>query len=233
MNVRFDMPRLERSLRRFAGEFGDTNAQAVIRWSIQVCRELAVESLPFGAKKMKETHVKAITADALRVTHIIKTATPRRTRSDRWLNTPEALNAWMDSNRGRNNRTRQLSDADKKECLYVTLKKAVAIRMKRAGIAKGGFIGAGQDIARAQTGMDRINIGRNFLSYAQKHAAFGDATKPRSGFNPSATLRNKASHTSKDYVLKKSAVDKAIGFGLRKTISWYRAAMRRVDRSNP
>lgn len=233
MKAKFDMPKLERSLKSFARDFGDTSAQAVVRWSVQTCRELAFEAQPFGAKQVRERQRKAIVADTMRVVHAVRTSTPAMRKSRRWLDTPDAVNAWMDANRGRNHRTRPLSDADKKICLFTNMKKAVAARMKKAGIAKGGFIGAGQEIARAQTGADQLQIGRNFLSYAQKQSRFGDATKPQSGFKPVATLRNNAAHSSTDYVLKRSAIDKAIGFGLRKTINWYRHAMKRLDQKKP
>lgn len=230
MKATFDMPKLERSLKRFTHDFGETSAQAVVRWSVQTCRELALEAQPFGAKQVKETQRKAIVKDAMRVVHAVKESTPAMCKGKRWLATPAAVNEWMDSNRGRHHRTRQLSDADKKICLFTTMKKAVSIRMQNAGIAKGGFLGAGQDIAKAQTGSAQIQIGRNFLSYAQKQTRFGTAAKPQSGFSPVAVLRNSAAHTSTDYVIKRSAIDKAIGWGLRKTINWYRHALKAIDR---
>jgi hypothetical protein len=229
MRATFDMPKLERSLKRFASDFGDTSAQAVIRWSVQVCRELAVDTQPFG-KSVRKKQELAIVADAYRVLFTYPRAlTSAQKRSERSLNSAQAVNSWMDANRGKNNRTRNLGKGDRKICSLATLRKAIRIRMKVAGAAKGGFLGAGQDIARAQTGGNRITIGKNFVSYAQKQTRFGDATKPQNGFNPVATLRNNASHSSKDYVLKRSRIDSAVGFGLKKTLTWYRAAIRAID----
>jgi len=230
MKATFDMPKLERSLKHFAKDFGDTSAQAVVRWGVQACREVAFEAQPFGAKQVKERQRKAIVADMMRVLYPVQSATPGMKKSRRWLATPQAVNSWIDDNRGKNHRTRELSENERKVCLFSTMKKAVTIRMKNAGIAKGGFIGAGQDIAKAQTGMDRINIGKNFLGYAQKHSRFGTSTKPQSGFSPVATLTNKASHTSKDYVITRGKIDKAIAFGLSKTVKWYQATLRALDK---
>jgi hypothetical protein len=104
------------------------------------------------------------------------------------------------------------------------LKKALTIRFKKAGMAKGGWLGAGQTIARAQTGQGRINIGRNFLGYAQKHERFGTAKKPLNPFKPTTELRNAVRHTASPDVVSPVAKQKATAWGLTKTIQWYRKA---------
>lgn len=241
------MVKLEKSLKRYAKEFGETSAQAVIRWSVQVARELAFETQPFGVRQVRKRQASAMLADAYKV--II--AADKLTRSgsgwtvtttqgkhfhatsDRFLGTAVAVNAWIEQHRtGKGKRCRRLATADKRICTAKVLKQALTIRMKKAGIAKGGFIGAGQEIAKAQRGENKIMIGRNFLSYAQKHSDFGSATKPANGFSPQAKLTNRAAHTSSDYVIKPSAMTKAIQFGLSKTIKWYRATLRKIDRAN-
>lgn len=225
------MPKLERSLKRFASDFGDTNAQAVVRWSVQTCRELAFETQPFGKRNPRKTQELSIVADAYRVVFTYRgSLTSAQKKSRRAITSADQLLGWMDTNRGKNNRTRNLPKGERKICSLATLRKAVRIRMKNAGIAKGGFIGAGKAIARAQTGDGKISIGRNLFGYAQKHTSFGDATRPRSGFNPSATLKNKASHTAKEYVISKGKIDKAVSFGLSKTVKWYAKTLRSLDR---
>ena len=229
IRAEIDRQRLERSLRDFARRFGDTSAHAVARWGVQVCREMAFETQPYGAKQVKKKQEGAIFADALKVVHAVQNL-PRNNRGDRYLHDPEAVCEWMDANRGEGRRTKRLGPAERKITTIKILKQAVKLKMAKAGIAKGGFIGAGQEIAKAQRGADRINIGRNFLSYAHKHAEeFGDAVKPRPGFTPTAILKNKAAHTSLDYVLKRTASAKAIEFGLKKTIKWYASAIRRMN----
>jgi len=230
MKATFDMPKLERSLRHFAKDFGDSSAQAVTRWGVQVCRELAIDTQPFG-KSVRKKQELAIVADAYRVVFTYPAALTRsQKKSERALNSAESVISWMDQNRGKNNRTRNLPKGDRKICSLTTLRKAIRIRMKKAGMAKGGWLGAGQEIARAQTGSAKITIGKNFISYAQKQTSFGDATKPTPGMNPIATLRNKSSHSSDDYVLKRGQIDRAIGFGLKKTLTWYRQAIKAIDR---
>ena len=102
------------------------------------------------------------------------------------------------------------------------------LRFQRAGMAKGGFIGAGVAIARHQRGANRLAIGRNFLGYAQRHAEKGTARATGSPFSPIAMLINKTRHSATGYVLADREKSKAIAFGFRKTLSWYRAATRRA-----
>lgn len=225
-----DRPQLEKSLKKFAHQFGDTSAQAVIRWSVQACREMAFETQPWGKKEVKKRQESAIYQDALNVVFALERLPKSKSANPRHIQSPVELIAWMDENRTKGKRTRKLPAEKKKICTTKTLKAAVKDRMKRAGIAKGGFLGAGQKIAQAQTGSDKFAIGKNFFGYAQKHMAFGDATKPVVGFTPRSTIHNRAAHTSEDYVLKKSAITKAVNFGLKKTVKWYSKTLNAIDR---
>lgn len=96
-------------------------------------------------------------------------------------------------------------------------------------MAKGGWLGAGQQIATAQRGTDRINIGKNFLGYAQKHGRFGSARKPVAGWKPTAEITNRVRHSADSGVLSPAQSKQAIEWGLKKTITWYRAALRRQN----
>ena len=225
----FDRPQLERSIKSFSKQFGESSAQAVVRWSVQVCRELALEAQPWGKKQVKQKQLGAIMADALNVVTVSE-AIPRNSRNKRLIKDPAELCAWMDANKGEGKRTKALSLPERKICTPRILKAAVKMKMANAGIAKGGFLGAGQEIAKAQRGQERITIGVNFLSYANKHSRFGSARKPSSGFRPTATLTNSASHTSTDYVLRKSAIRRATDWGLKKTVQWYARTIKALDR---
>lgn len=234
MKARFDMPKMERSLRHFAKDFGETSAQAVVRWGVQTSRELAFESLPFGIKASanKKTHKEAIERDLGRVTMVDDIRARRK--DSLVIRTPELLSKWLDSNKsGYKNRTKKIPISDRRFVSRRVFNATVRLRMRNIGIAKGGFLGAGMEIAKAQTGAQKINIGKNFLGYAQKHSAFGSAVKPRDGYKPEATLHNRAAHTSKDYVIKRTAINKAVQFGLKKTLQWYSRAIRAIDRKRP
>jgi len=245
MKATIDMPKLERSLRRYGQAFGDTSAQAVVRWSVQTCRELGFEAQVFGKTKTKEKQIKAITTGALVVILVTETATKTAkgwkcknsqgtfyASNRKFLTSPASVNSWIDQNQsGSKGRTKKLAPEDRKVCTRKVFSQAIKIRSKRAGMAKGGWLGAGKDIANAQTGMDRVSIGKNYLGYAQTAGSkFGSARKPAPGFNPAAFVTNSVSHVSSPHVMKRSAYDKALGFGLKKTLTWYRKAIKALDR---
>ena len=246
-----DQAKLERSLKRFAKDFGETNAQAVCRWGVQVCRELAVETQAWGKSPGtwltgEKGQLNAIRADAHNVCLVAESmrATGKGFRCTSKegriyyashadvLNSPQEVNDWIEINRTRRRaRTARLHPKDCKVVKRTVFEKALKARFARAGMAKGGWLGAGQDMAKHQTGAQRITIGKNFISRAQKHSGFGKADAPRNGFFAVGYLHNRASHVASRHVLRSSAIDKSMVWGLRKTLSWYRAAMKRVDRN--
>lgn len=230
MNVtaKIDRPKLEKALKKYAKQFGDTSAQAVIRWSVQTCREMAFETQPWGRKGTRKTQQTAMERDLGRVVAVVEN--PPKKQGDNYVRDPAEAIAWMNENRIRNNRTRKLPIERRKKCTLVVFKKTISVLMQNAGIAKGGFIGAGNEIAEAQRGNEKVTIGKGFFSYARKHSKFGSAQKPRTGFRPQATINNKARHTGIEYVLKKTAIRKAVDFGLKKTVKWYQKTLNAIDK---
>jgi hypothetical protein len=239
-----DRPKLERSLKRFAKEFGETNAQALVRWSVNACRELAVETQVWGKTKTKAKQEGAIISDAYQVLLVVDelTATGRGYKSTNQGKTyyvsahqvclsAEDANDWIEINRTRRRaRTAHLPISERKVCDRSVFKKAMKGRSARAGMAKGAWLGAGQEIARAQKGQERVNIGKNFLSYAQKHGKFGSAIKPRGGWKPFCEISNRVAHSSDKNVLTAAAPGRAFAWSLKKTVKWYSSALRRQDK---
>jgi len=223
-----DRPKLERSLKRFARDFGDSNAQAIARWGVQTCRELAGSTQVFGktasAKKKQWNSIEA------GINTIVKVIDKPGKRTANILTSVSEVSDWIDSNRNNRGRTRAVPIEQRPYVTAALLKKTITERRKLAGIAKGGWIGAGQDIAMTQKGSDRMSIGRNFLGYTQRHSRFGSSTRPRSGWKPSALLSNRSRHSGASNVLKKNHARGAIEWSLKKTIQWYRAALRRQDK---
>jgi hypothetical protein len=258
-----DRPKLEKSLKRFSQKFGETNAQAVVRWGVQTCRDLAMETQVFGRNASnsgtgdgkglgpKAIQQRAILRDAYNVLFVAKTMksvhwkkgtgflivmekgkNPFNVPLHRVLNSPLEVNWWVDMHRTRRRaRTAKIPATERKFCSQQVFKKAMADRFKNVGMAKGGWIGAGKEIARAQTGMNRIDIGKNYLSYTHKFARYGSAKKPVKGWTPAAYLTNRVRHVAASNVLKPTQIDKSIQWGLVKTVAWYRAAVRNIDRS--
>jgi len=224
---KFDRPKLEKSLKRFARSFGDNNAQAIARWGVQVCRELAFETQPYGKAKTKQTQQGAIIKDAYNVI-LIKEKVGKSDKKA--LRSPDEVNGWIESNRTRRNRrTAKLPISERRVCTKTVFQKAMKIRLAKAGMAKGAWIGTGQEISSYQTGGEKITIGKTFLSWTQKHTSMGAATRPMPGFFSSTRLTNKSAHSSSSYVLSEAKSKKAIDWGLKKTVKWYQKTLKAQD----
>lgn len=238
-----DLQRLADSVRRAGRAFGDTSRTAICRVGVQVCRELAVSTQVYGKGGAKRKQEKAIEAGVRGtiasvsekqfrdlVSGRVTTAKIRNrwvtVDSSRLLSSVEAAMKWVDSHRDEKGRAERMPQGTIGVAPKSVVNKVIRARKVRAGIAKGGFIGAGVAIARRQRGANRLTIGRNFLGYAQKHADMGTAQATGSTFRPIAKLINKSRHSGSGYVLSESEKSKAIIFGFRKTITWYRKAAR-------
>jgi len=247
IKAEIDQPKLERSLKRFAKQLGESNAQAVIRWSIQVCRELAFETQVFGKVKTRIKQEGAIFRDAYNVLLVVEKLEKTRGRgysatnqgakygvqSRRALTDHQAVNDWIELNQTkRNSRTAELARSEKMVCDMKTFKVAIKMRLAKAGMAKGAWLGAGTEIARAQTGTEKMSIGRNFLSYTQKHKRFGNSKKPVMGWKPVAKITNKLAYSGNSHVLQSSGITKSIQFGLKKTVTFYRKTLAVIDKKD-
>lgn len=223
----FDRPKLEKSLKKFARKFGDNNAQAIARWGVQVCRELAFETQPYGKAKTKKTQRGAIIKDAYNVILIWNKV---KKGEKNGLRSADAVNQWIDSQRTRRNRrTVKLPISEKRVCTRYMFNKAMKPRLAKAGMAKGAWIGSGEQIAKYQTGNEKITIGKTFLSWTQKHTSMGKATKPIPGFFCNTKLTNKTAHSASSYVLSDAKSKKTIDWGLKKTVKWYQKILKAQD----
>lgn len=204
-----------------------------------------METQAWGKSQTRAKQEGAILGDSLNVLIVVERLKPTKKTGyncenrgksyfvsrNRVLLSPEDVNAWIEINRTRRNaRTAKLPVEERRVCDAATHRKAMRIRYRAAGMAKGGWIGAGRDIARGQTGMDKVDIGSNFLSYTQKHAHFGSAVKPVDGWKPTASITNSVAHTASSHVLSKQGSAKAINFGLKKSVKFYQSALRAIDK---
>jgi macrodomain Ter protein organizer (MatP/YcbG family) len=249
VSAKFDQKKLERTLKNFAKKYGETQSQAVVRWSVQTCRELAMETQVWGKVKTQQKQHGKIISDALNVVLVVDNLTKSPSgkgytasnlgktyyvQSKRALLTPESVNQWIEIHRVRRRRnTLKLPINERMICKKAVFNKAMTIRKKKAGMAKGGWLGAGQEIAKAQTGQDKIVIGKTFLPYAQRSGnSFGSAIKPKAGWKPAASITNSVEHTASNQVLAKTGIQRAIQFGLKKSINYYRQALRALNKKN-
>lgn len=242
ITAEFDMAKLRRSISKAAKKFGETNRDAIARWGVQTCRELATTTQAFGKAGTKKKQQDAIEAGAKAVVWPVKITGAARgsTRfeyqgtvhywpNSRVLRDPAAVNDWIEKHRtAKNKRTpkQALPFHELAICDERVFRAAMKIRFARAGEAKGAWLGAGMEIAKRQRGTQRINIGKNFLGYAQRHSGKGTASVSGNPFKTFGTLTNNAAHSASSYVLSESNKSKAIAFGARKTIQWYKKAAR-------
>jgi hypothetical protein len=216
IQAELDRKEHERNLKAFGKAFGDSTQQAVVRWGVQIAREFAGSTQPFGrGKKAQEAGRGAIYRDALRV---IIVADGRVRESNRVLRSAAEINDWIEQHR-RKGKTKEIPPTEKKIVYRSLFEKTIAERAKKSGIAKDGWIDAGQNLATHQKGAERITIGKGYIKWAQKPETYGDSTAPKPAFSPFAVLHNHAEHSP--YVLASKSETKAVKWALKKTIKWY------------
>jgi len=240
-----DTKELSRQLGKLSADFGDTNEAAIARWGVATCRRLIVASQSWGdGKDAKKKQEDAILKDANRAVYSIsrnnKLVRKIKQRSvtglviggelalftpARNLGTPEEVNAFIEANRNKRGRVRLLNSQSKGIAAATAFNAAIKIRKKRAGVAKGGWIGAGISIGKKQRKGSRITIGKNVAGYAHKFKSGGTSRISRSVWLPQGDITNNVPYVSSEHVLKSSDSKKAINDGGKMTIKWYEKAM--------
>jgi hypothetical protein len=240
-----DLYELERSLKKTADAFGDSNQTAIARWGVATCRRLVKETQAWGDNsKAKKKQENAILKDANRAIYAVsKPIVVKHLQSGKMsglvingeliifrpnqlLKTAQDVNDWIDMHRtSRKGRVPNMNNNLKGIAAESTLRAALRERNKRAGKAKGAWIGAAQDIAKGQKEGSRITIGKNVASYAHKFSGGGSARITKSSWSPVGILTNNVPYVSNPHVLKKSAMQEALQDGAEKTLKWYKKAM--------
>ena len=245
-----DLKELERSLVSTAAAFGEANETGISRWGVAVCRGLVKETQAWGDSKKsgdpKKKQQQAIIKDGRRAFVVIKnpnlvkkleekklsglaTANGVFTfRPHQQMTDSKNVNDFIDMNRTtRSNRVPKLPPGVVCVTSEKVFMKAMRERFKMIGEAKGGWIGAGKDIQKYQKVGSRIAIGKNFAAYTHKFSNKGSANLIKNQWNPTGILTNSVDYVGTEYVLKKSAMMKALKDGAENTIKWYETAMRK------
>jgi hypothetical protein len=240
-----DLRELERSLTRMSAIFGEANQTGIARWGNATCKSLVKQTQAWGDNtKAKESQQKAIKWDAynlfivvkdpklvrllmqkkltgLRVKGVIHTFRPHQQIID-----VKNINDAIEFNR---TSRRKRVPARQPGSMLVTsealMNKALRLRYVRAGKAKGAWIGAGNEISKFQKSGKKLTIGKNFASYAQKFASGGSASLIKNTWEPTGIVNNSVPYAADGYVLKKSAMQKALKDGAENTIKWYEKTM--------
>jgi hypothetical protein len=118
-----------------------------------------------------------------------------------------------------------MTDSQRAITTEAVVKKCFTIRRALSGMAKGGWLGSGMKAAQMQTGGDRIAIGKNYLSYAQKFAKFGRMIM-RGGLLSTryALLKNTVRHAGKKRVLSANGIATAKNQAVLAVVKWYKKA---------
>lgn len=242
-----DMKKLESDLKWMAAQFGECNETGIARWGVATCRRLAKETQVWGdGKEARIKQEKAIEKDAHRVAIVV--SKPKFTklirakkmtgitvngvtylfRPHQNITTEQHLNEWMELNRtGRDARPPKRGLPPGMMCVTTqqVYNAAMRKRKKRAGKAKGGWIGAGKGIGRFQRTGSRITIGKNVASYAHKWDMGGHASMVKAIWTPAGTMVNTYRHAGNDLVLRESQITESIADAAKNMITWYEKAM--------
>ena len=215
LTMKVDTATLEKSLTRARKAFGESTDQALYRWGVQVARELAGVTQAYGKNKsLRDVQSKAIYKDAMNVCRLV-TSNPQ-------LKNGQQCFEWIERHRTRKRRrTPVISEQEKKTVTAEILNQGLVEKFKRIGMAKGAWLGAGIELEAKQHGTEKINIGKNFLAYAQKWRHLGNAIIGRKIFSPTLVLENNVKHSASSEILpdprKKTTVKRA----LINTLKWY------------
>lgn len=243
MNFKVSMtPNPRREMERLAKRMGDDAWQAVVRIAVGTAREMARVTYPRGASK--KPIIRVIERDARRAVEAVpakffaslERATPGRRqvkfdmvrhkiRKDQLERGEEEINAWIEAARtGRGTVRRELPPPIKMVAPQPAFNRVLRRRRKLAGVTKGGWLGAGMEAARMQKGADRLSIGKNFMSWAQKWRRVGRAT--RTGNRVLLANRSVAA----GHLNNPGQVQEALKWGYQKTRAWYSKAIRDLEK---
>ena len=191
--------------------------------------------------KSKKQIVGAIEAGAIAVLSPVKAATfakilksgkVRRGRGGRFVKVPPSqilagvakIERFIESHRGPDGRTKELSLEKKGACKTVDYRKALAARKRRAGRVKGAWLGAGIAVARKGGGG---RIGKSFMAWAQKHRDEGTMRyRPRTQGKSSLILINRVPYASA--LFSRAAGREASRKAWKKTLTWYKRAVKKA-----
>lgn len=238
MNIEVDMGDVGVSLDVWGREVGETTEQVTIRYGVAVARQLAEFTAPVGKRKPSAEKLRRMASGAMR--RVIEPLDSRHFNKLKRAKRPRAKidGKWIEVKRGQfiegdrniwaiveahriGGKTRDLKPEERYICKRPEFNRVRQRRTKLWGAAKGAWIGAGQQIAKQQEGMQRINIGKNFLGWTHRHANKGRAEKHGGGDNTSVYLVNKTRGGAK---LSSTYIHRAMHYA-RKTLFRYYGAI--------
>jgi hypothetical protein len=242
MRFEVDMGDVGVSLDRFAHRVGETTEQATVRYGVAAARSLAEATEPkrstAGSRKKKAAATMRRVVEPMGARDFNKLAKQKKPRvklGGQWvplrnrglIHSVRDLWSIIEIHRV-NGKTKKLPPTERYICKQADFNKVVRSRTKLWGAAKGAWIGAGQDVARRQSGMNRISIGKNFLSWAQKHASKGRGIKVGRDHDTTIHLTNNTTGAAKPAGLSIASAQAAIQKARRAVWAYYAGELRRM-----
>lgn len=241
LKVEFNEAEMIRKLKKLAKVYGDNQEQAVKRWGVQTCRDLAKYTQIFGSKPKQ--HKQALFKEALKVMYAHEGSAKnskggksisftmngkKRTasNSDYFRSVDEVLK-WIEQNRtGKHKSTVKLPPSRKKVCSLALLKRSINQKYKRSsGLAKDGWLDAGEQISKRQRGNRPERIGASVMKFSRKPAKMGKAIEDSRMMKSFGILVNKAKYSSSKHVLSVANKKLAVKDGMDKTLNWYKKSI--------
>lgn len=242
LKTEFNEAAMIKKLQKVSKAYNESQTQSVKRWGVSSCRVLALRTQAFG--KSAKVQKLAMMKDARNVLYTHKgTATPSKTgksmvyqsdkggksgvKIDRYLKSEIEIKKWIDSHRTTpNRRTKKLPPEERSVCSDAMFKRAINQKHKdSSGMAKDGWLDAGDQISKRQKGKRPMKIGEGFIKWSRKTAKLGTAKESKKRFRSVAKLINHLGYTSKSYVLKTGDMNKAVKDGLINTLKWYKKSI--------
>jgi len=226
-----DAKELALAIKKMSRIYGDDLKQAVARLAVATGRQLAIETQAFGANTRKQQEG-AIEAGMKMSCHAMESAEHKKLAKDPSkakgivINSVSELDAKLETMRNGKGHVKKLPYGDKLLVTKTVYSQCLKLRKKRAGKAKGAWLGAGEKAAGKQKGTNKITIGKNFMSYAQKFAHRGYASfwGGLTSWRYGCTLMNSYPHSDLKRVLSNDSRHDAIQIASEKTLKWYKKA---------
>tara|TARA_R100000664_G_C2720027_1_gene113802 strand:+ start:161 stop:898 length:738 start_codon:yes stop_codon:yes gene_type:complete len=230
-------------LKTFRRKFGESSNQALVRLGVSVAKESAQLTKPMGRSKKKViagivAGAKSNIADlpARKFNQVAKKKNPAfnfragwvRLGNDQILRSSDDVYKFIEKHRTNKGRVKKLSSRDKAICKTADMNKTLRARRKLAGVAKGSWLGAGKSLAKKSKGPDPARVGKNFMSWAQKHSGLGRATLRKRILGKSeAHLISEAVATKDKGIFSRNDAREALKRSWKKTLAWYRRETKR------
>ena len=243
MNLTLSAELDSKKMNKFRRQFGESSNQALVRLGVDTAKMAAVRTQPEG--KGKKKIIKSINSGANKniaalpaktFNYFANKRSPAFPFQGSWvrlddsqiLRGPGEIYDFVEKHRDNKGRVKSLSRGRRAICKQGDMDKAMTARRKLAGVAKGSWLGAGKSLARKSKGPEPASVGKNYMSWAQKHSDLGRAKLVKRVLGKSeAHLISKAPATKDKGIFSRDEARQSVKDSWRKTLAWYRRESKR------